>query len=303
MKTVKILATICAFAVWTSASALTFPLPTNGDDVVGSVYTTYAKNGDTIGSVGRRHDIGYYEMINANPHINARHHLYSNTKVVIPARFILPPGPRKGIVINLAELRLYYYPEGENIVITEPIGIGKEGRWQTPTGVTKITSKEKNPIWRPTMNVRREAARNGLILPKFYPPGPENPLGRHALRLTWHQYLIHGTNQPRMIGSRVSAGCIRMLPEDIERLYRKMPVGTQVSVVNEPFKAGWLNGRLYFEAHPPLEETEHMYRHNRQLRLRHVHEKLQQHPVAVQWGLARKYASRESGIPHIISAQ
>lgn len=229
------------------ALAQRFILPGASNDVIGSNKTIFARDGQTLADIGRENGVGYYEMVNANPHISPVRRLSTAWKVLIPGQFILPPGERKGIVINLAELRLYYYPEGTNIVITHPVGIGKENGWETPTGVTKVIKKEEDPIWRPTVRVRAEAARRGYPIPKVFPPGPDNPLGRHLLRLGWHTYLIHGTNQVQSIGGRVSAGCIRLLPDAIQELYDMVPVGTQVRVINQPFKAGWSKGRLYLK--------------------------------------------------------
>jgi L,D-transpeptidase ErfK/SrfK len=173
--------------------------------------------------------------------------------VNLPTQFILPPGPREGIVINLAELRLYYYPPGEGRVITHPLGIGREG-WSTPTGEFKITTKTPNPTWRPPETIRAEHAANGDPLPEVVPPGPDNPLGAYAMRLSNPQYLIHGTNRPWGVGMRVSHGCIRLYPEDIKTLFPQVAKGTPVRIINAPYKAGWLNGMLFIEAHPPLSE-------------------------------------------------
>lgn len=241
--------------ILSSSYGLTFSIPDPGNDVVGDIKEVYALPDETLTDVGRRFDIGYYEMIEANPNLPADEVLPPRTRVVVPAQFILPSGPRVGLVINLAELRLYYYHEATNSVITEPVGIGREG-WPTPIGETKIITKVKEPHWRPTKNVREDAQRLGYDLPEVVPPGPENPLGKFAMRLGWWEYLIHGTNRPEGVGRRSSAGCIRMFPEDIDYLFHIIHIGTPVRIINEPYKIGWLNGRLYFEAHTPLQEDE-----------------------------------------------
>jgi len=173
------------------AMAVTFALPPAGDNVVGELKHTYSGEGETLFELGRRYDIGYYEMVEANPSLDPDGILPERTYVNIPAQFILPPGPRKGLVINLAELRLYYYHPNERAVTTEPVGIGREGGWQTPIGTTTITAKKKNPFWYPTKNIREDAEKLGETLPKVVPPGPDNPLGKYALKLGWPTYLIH----------------------------------------------------------------------------------------------------------------
>ncbi|MCE3044135.1 L,D-transpeptidase family protein [Legionella sp. 16cNR16C] len=233
--------------------AETFVLPAEGD-VVGKIEYVNPQVGETLSEVGIRHDVGYYEMLNANPGVDPTRPLPPQTRLIIPSQYILPSGPRSGLVINLSEYRLYYFPPNDNVVITMPVGIGREG-WNTPVGQTRVTSKEHDPIWRPTANVRAEAAKHGTPIPNEFPPGAGNPLGRHVFRLGWPTYLIHGTNRRDGVGSRVSAGCIRMLPEDIEVLFDMVTVGTSVRVINEPVKIGRLNNALYIEVHTPLEQS------------------------------------------------
>ncbi|RUR13208.1 L,D-transpeptidase family protein [Legionella sp. km772] len=232
--------------------AAVYVLPNKGD-VVGKIQHVGSEVNETIEDVGRRWGIGYYEMINANPKVDARNTLSANTSLIIPSQFILPPGPRRGIVINLAEYRLYYFPPDENVVFTFPIGIGKKG-WSTPVGSTKVTAKVTHPTWRPTTKVLAAAEQIGAPLPEVFPPGPNNPLGDYALRLSWPSFLIHGTNIVDGIGARVSAGCIRMLPSDIEYLYQMVSVGTQVRIINEPIKMGKIENQWFFQAHPSLSD-------------------------------------------------
>jgi L,D-transpeptidase ErfK/SrfK len=178
--------------------------------------------------------------------------------VILPSRFVLPEAPRKGIVLNVAAKRLFYYPKsvpGEPPVVhTFPISIGREG-WATPLGSTRIVSKVKDPPWRVPASIRKEHAENGDPLPAVVPPGPDNPLGKFAMRLAVRgDYLIHGTNKPAGVGMRISHGCIRMNPEDIEWLFPQVPIGTPVHIVNQPLLLGVAEGALYLEAHPALEE-------------------------------------------------
>ena len=207
---------------------------------------------DTFSDIGRIYDLGYEELRAANPGVDPWLP-GAGTRIQLPMRFILPPGPREGVVINLPELRLYYYPKGEQRVITHPLGIGREG-WETPTGQASVTRKTHKPTWRPPQSIRDEHAAMGDPLPEVVGPGPGNPLGEYAIYLSMAGYLLHGTHKPYGVGMRVSHGCIRLYPEDIETLFARLPVGTPVRIIDEPFKAGWSQGTLYVEAHPPLSE-------------------------------------------------
>jgi len=232
--------------------AASFPLPPTGQDLIGKVQNVSAKYEDTLLDIARKYGLGYEEIIAANPGVDPWIP-GEGTPVTIPTQFILPPGERNGIVINLAELRLYYYPPTEDQVITHPLGIGREG-WATPTGQMKIIEKRAKPSWRVPKSIRQEHAAKGEPLPAVVPPGPDNPLGQFAMRLSQSQYLLHGTNQPWGVGMRVSHGCIRLYPEDIKTLFPQVPIGTPVKIINQPYKAGWLGETLFIEAHPPLSE-------------------------------------------------
>lgn len=236
-----------------SASAAVFVLE-DGQDLIGGVFTERTRHEDTLSDVARRRDLGYDEIVAANPEVDPWLP-GEGTRVVVPSFFILPPGPRKGLVINLPELRLYYYPKGGNKVITYPLGIGREG-WGTPTGETRITRKKANPAWIPPESIRLEHEAQGDPLPEIVEAGPENPLGSHALYLGLPGYLIHGTNKPYGVGMRVSHGCIRLYPEDIAEFFPQVAAGTPVRIINEPYKAGWFDGRLFIESHAPLQDAE-----------------------------------------------
>lgn len=229
-----------------------YPLPSPDQDVIGSIQHVQAHYEDTLSDIARNHNLGYREIVAANPKTDPWLP-GEGTVITVPTRFILPPGPRKGIVINLAELRLYYYLPGEERVVTHPLGIGREG-WSTPTGTMRVVEKKPNPSWRVPKSIREEHAAKGDPLPEIVPPGPGNPLGRFALRLSHTQYLLHGTNQPWGVGMRISHGCIRLYPEDIASLFPLVPIGTSVRIINQPYKAGWLGSTLFIEAHPPLSE-------------------------------------------------
>ncbi|WP_016914086.1 L,D-transpeptidase family protein [Vreelandella stevensii] len=232
-----------------------FRLPEQGD-IIGEYYTVTVDNPeDTLIDIARRHNIGYEEIRMANPGVS----MWvpgEGTEIVIPAQYILPPAPREGVVVNLSELRLYYYPANNpGIVETYPVSVGRDG-FATPVGITRTTVKVKDPAWAPPASMRREAAARGEPAPAIVPPGPDNPLGRHAILLAMPSYLIHGTNRPDGVGMRASRGCIRMYPEDIESLYERLPSGTQVNLMDAPFKAGWgADGTLFVQSYPQLEEN------------------------------------------------
>ena len=253
------LAFVAALTAWIApASAEVFWLPRDGDSVVGHLQGAIAEHEDTMLDIGRRFKVGYEELKLANPGVDPWIP-GEGTLIVVPSRYVLPDAPKKGIVLNLAEMRLYYYPDPMDAprrrVVTFPISIGQEG-WSTPLGTSYISAKVKDPSWYPPESIRKEAEAEGLSLPKVVPPGPDNPLGTHALRLGNTAYLIHGTNKPYGLGMRVSHGCVRMYPEDIITMFEMVPVNTPVHVVNQPVKAGWRDGVLYVEVHPIAAELE-----------------------------------------------
>jgi L,D-transpeptidase ErfK/SrfK len=246
------------------APAPELPLPVathkfelDGDDnVVGVVQRTTVGKEDTLPDIARRFNVGYEEMVRANPGVDPWIPGVGRT-VVVPTQFVLPNAPHEGVVINLAAMRIYYYPKHKHdepqLVYTYPIGVGKVG-WRTPEGVTHIVSREENPTWRPGPGVRKEHADNDDPLPAVIPPGPDNPLGRYKFTLAWPEYLIHGTNKPYGVGLRSSHGCIRLYPEDIAMMYDAVPLGTSVRVVNQPFLLGWHEGRVYLQGYTALED-------------------------------------------------
>ncbi len=236
-----------------SVVAMELPLPPPGEDIVGRVQVIKAKYEDTFADLGVANDLGYLEMISANPGVDAWLP-GEGTEIVLPTRFILPPGPREGIVINLAEYRMYYFPPGQNVVHTYPLGIGREG-WSSPVADARITGKTPNPGWTPPKSILEEHAADGDPLPSYVPPGPNNPLGPYKMSLSVPGYLIHGTNKKFGIGMRVSHGCFRMLNHNVLQLADMAPVGTPVRIINEPYKFGRSNGKIYLEAHAPLDDT------------------------------------------------
>ena len=233
-----------------------FALDVENEDVFGVVQITTASKSDTLPDIARRFNVGYEEIVRANPDVDPWIP-GAGRQIVVPTQFVLPNAPREGVIINLAAMRIYYFPKhkpGETpLVYTHPIGVGKVG-WRTPEGVTRIVSREENPTWRPSAGVRQEHAANDDPVPAIVPPGPDNPLGKYKFTLGWPSYLIHGTNKPYGVGLRSSHGCIRLYPEDIQKLYEAVPLGTQVRVVNQPFLFGWHAGHLYLQAYTVFED-------------------------------------------------
>ena len=231
------------------AMAAQFPVAPE-TKAVGQVQTYVVQQGDNFADIARKFDIGYTEMMAANPGV-APWTPPVGKKLYIPSLYILPDAPRKGIVINLGERRIYYFPPVGNIVVTYPIGIGVIGA-DTPLSTTKVVRKEPNPVWIPPASIHAE----NPDLPDRVGPGPDNPLGDFALRLGWTNYLIHGTNKPDGVGRNVSHGCIHLYPEDIEALFKMIPVGMPVRAIDQPIAAAWIQNGLYVEAHPSKDQAD-----------------------------------------------
>ena len=258
---IKRLATFAAiFAATAPTYAAIYDLPPEGNDVIGEISTVVATYEDTLVDIARRHGLGYQDIVRANPNVNVWVP-GEGTEVILPNRFILPPGPRTGLVLNLAEYRMYYFPkpkEGQPAKVhTYPMSIGRMD-WETPLGRTQIVAMARDPAWYPPQSVREEHAADGDPLPRIVPPGPENPLGTRAMRLGLPGYLIHGTNRPAGVGMRVSHGCVRMFPEDIEFLFDRIPLKTAVRIINVPVKLGWDGDVLVAEVHHLLEEPQRL---------------------------------------------
>ena len=236
----------------------------NRNTVIGSTKIIYADERDTLLDIARNHGFGYQDMKLAN--VNVDTWLPDDgQEVVLPSQFILPVASMDGIVLNVPEMRLYYYPPKEKgklqEVFTYPLGVGREG-WSTPYIKTIIVEKKVNPNWYPPKSILKEHEEAGDPLPKIVKPGPENPLGNYAMRLGRRDYLIHGTNKPNGIGMRISHGCIRLYPEDIKELFSKVSLKTPVNIINQPYKIGVKNDVIYLEAHPFLDEDKEKYENN-----------------------------------------
>lgn len=297
-------AIIFLFSFAGGAAALTIPMPSNpSDDVIsvspdGNPYTL-AENGETLLDVARRFDLGQTEIVRLNPDVDRW--LPKNGEIVRVANLrILPDAPRNGIVLNVAEARMYYYQtigKGQAAFVrTFPIGYGRE-EWDTPLGMTKVINKMKNPVWRPPASIRAEHAAQGDPLPVEVPPGPDNPLGAYALYLGFSGYRIHGTDKPYSIGLRATHGCTRMYPEDIAELFPLVSPGTQVNIVNQPAKAGWLGDTLYVEVHPGLEHEELPYGQLQQLALRAIQKANNDQMPAIDEMALKQALDNANGIP------
>lgn len=240
------------------ASATEYPLPPPDSRLIGeNISYTVPNDGHPLETIAAKFKIGLLGMLEANPGTDP-YLPKPGSSLTIPLQMLLPDTPREGIVVNLAELRLYYFPKGKNTVIVYPIGIGQLGR-NTPVMVTHVIERRPNPTWIPTANTRRHYKEQGIDLPAMVPGGPDNPMGLFALRLekSGGVYSIHGTNADFGIGMRVSSGCIRLRPEDIEALFNDVPVGTRVQIINEPIKiAVEPDGKRYVEVHQPLSRTD-----------------------------------------------
>ena len=234
-------------------------------DLVGYVQRVTVGKDDTLPDIARRFDVGYEEIVTANPGVDPWLPGVGR-EVIVPTQFVLPAAPHEGVVVNVAAMRIFYYPphkKGEpQIVYTHPIGIGRVG-WKTPEGTTRIVAREKDPVWVVPESVRKEHAEDGDMLPAVVKAGPDNPLGEYAFRLSWPSYLIHGTNKPYGVGMRSSHGCMRLYPEDIAVFYDLIPIGTKVTVVNQPYAFGWRDGTLYMQAYAVMEDDSRNWDKNR----------------------------------------
>ncbi len=301
MKTFKIISVFLLILNFQSPLyAAVFPIGQAGDDLIGSVSNTIVQEGDNFNTIAQRFDLGYMELIEANRGINPDKPI-PGTVLIIPSRYILPNTPRRGIVINLAEMRLYYFPKNSKEVWTFPVGIGRQGS-QTPNGVMTVIEHLDHPTWHAPESVRTERAKEGIEIPKTVPPGPDNPLGEYALRLSMSTYLIHGTNDNSGVGRRSSAGCLRMYPEDIEKLYRAVKNGESVQVINDPYKIGRHNGNVYVEGHLPLQEVQEKFANLDKVLEKNLFDlggvQIQQ---SVDMKKALRIASEQQGLPQRVS--
>lgn len=292
---IRILLLVMSVTMMRHAFSERFVLPPAGVDIVGMVRQVNVQKDEDLLDIGRQFGIGVEAMRHANPDVD----LWApevGKKVLVPSRYILPEVPREGIVINLPEMRLYYFPEGKSLVYVYAIGIGRED-WGTPLGVHTITEKRPNPTWTPPASLRAEHAAKGDILPAVVEAGPNNPLGLFAMRLSNPSYLIHGTNKPWGVGMRVSHGCIRMFPEGIKELFAMTPQGTKVNVIKQEMKVGWFGDELFLEYHPPIDEDRISAQAAMKKAIAVVTEKASARGLHVSENLIRAVVEEASGMP------
>ena len=281
------------------ASANRYVLSAADDTLIGEISFVEASERDTLLDIAREHGFGYQDMKLVNPEVDTWLP-GEGQKVILPAQFVLPVAPKEGIVLNIPEMRLYYYPPVKNgqpsEVITYPLGVGSEG-WGTPYISTRIIEKKKNPNWYPHESSRKEHEEAGDPLPKIVKAGPDNPLGDFAMRLGNPEYLIHGTNKPYGIGMRVSHGCIRLYPEDIEQLFAQVPLKTPVNIINQPYKVGVKDDVIYLEAHPFLNEDTEKYQNNLTSVVSSVIKISEYRDYEIDWAVAYEAINKPTGLP------
>ena len=295
-KKINIIISLFFLLVSTNIFATTYQLPPVNESLIGQMKTIISSNGDTVVSIAKQYDVGFNAMESANPYLEMTRQFPVGLPLKIPTQHLLPNLPRQGIVVNLPEMRMYYYPKGTGQVFTYPIGIGKIGK-TIPIKFTSIVRKAKNPIWVPTQNIREFNLQQGVVLPRIMPAGPDNPLGNYAIYTGIPTYLVHSTIFPESIGKRASFGCIRMYEPDIQDFFPSIKIGIPVAIVNSPVKVGWQNDYLYIEAHTPLQE--HGDSDDSVASMVHLVSNAANGPSAlIDWQLVAYLSENRDGIPH-----
>lgn len=294
---IRVYSLLCLFLCLCIGNPLYAKTYTVDGDVIGAMGQYRVKKNDNLSAIARHFDIGIIELLSANPGLSQQS-LKTGAKLKIATMHVLPDVPRQGIVLNLSELRLFYFVDADT-VMTFPVTIGREG-WLTPLGSTSIVKKRKDPAWIPTQAIREENPN----LPDIIPAGPDNPLGLYALNLGWAGYAIHGTNRPSSIGKRASHGCIRLYPEDIESLFDAVEVGTPVTIIDAPYKLGWQGDTLWFQVTPPQEQVDTipMCRLPSPVDILEIYTAVQQAAgdAQIQWHEIDKAVACRNGIPVVI---
>jgi L,D-transpeptidase ErfK/SrfK len=295
-------------SLWSPPSSATvYELPADGSAVIGADITISTHYTDTLLDIARKYSLGYDEIIRANPGVD----MWlpgEGTQIVLPGRRILPPGPRQGVVVNLPEHRLYFFPKaaqnGKRVVITYPVSIGKLGR-TTPLGQTHVIAKVEHPAWYPPASIRKEHAEAGDPLPPVVGPGPDNPLGDFKIRLGFGDgtYEIHGTNNPTAVGLAITHGCIRMYPEDVAEIYPLLSVGTAVRLSNDPVKVAWVEGELLLEAHPPVNAQGESFEPDVDQFSDLLRRAVGETTVAIHWDYAREVLRKADGVIAVVGLE
>lgn len=278
-----------------SIAAHEFELP-DGENMVGTIAAINTRENDALPDIARHFGLGYNDINIANSAVSPWTPA-PGSRVLLPSQFILPDSPHKGIALNLANMRLFYYPKKQlGKVYTYPVGIGRQG-WNTPMGLTSIVAKDANPSWTVPESIHREHAEKGDSLPKVVGAGPDNPLGLYAMRLGIPGYLIHGTNKPYGIGMQISHGCVQLYPEDIEVLFKKATVGMPVRIIHQPYLTAWHQDMLYLEAHEPLPKWAKDKTRLKKQVVQQLHEVSAKKSVTVDWEKVDRILQRADGIP------
>ncbi len=271
-------------------------------DIIGSVTRYLTRDDETLLDLARWNGLGYTEMIAANRGIDPWVPGVG-VELTIPGAHIVPAAPREGLVLNLADQRLYIFRPEDASIESVPIGIGRSA-WGTPTGRTKVVRKRANPAWYVPESIRAEDPE----LPAVVPPGPDNPLGQFAVYLDWPGYLLLGTNEPYGVGRRVSHGCVRLYPEDIARLFIEIPIGLPVTVVDQEVKLAWVGGTLLMEAHPSQEQADALEANDKFAPARPAKYEYQildiagVHAARVDWHTVTRALDERTGMPIAILA-
>lgn len=255
-RTLATLATALLATLPASAPAATFPLPSDGSTIVGEPRRVIPFGSNTLLDIARHFDVGHHEITGANPRVDVWVP-ETGDPVLVPSQYILPPKPWAGIVINISQRRLFYFPapaKGQPAsVITFPISIAREG-WATPLGPTTVVARHKDPAWFVPKSIQEEHRANGEELPEYFPPGPNNPMGMLAIQLGFKSIFIHGTNRPWGVGMRTSHGCLHLYPEDAATLFPLMKSGVPVRVIDEPVVVGVHAGQLHLARYEAVQE-------------------------------------------------
>jgi L,D-transpeptidase ErfK/SrfK len=274
---------------------------TGDQSMIGSLAVMNIRENDTFSDIARHFGLGYNDISVANPTISPWTPL-AGSRILLPLQYILPNAPHNGIVLNLANKRLFYYPKQQpNNVYTYPVGIGRQG-WNTPLGLTSIVAKKANPTWVVPKSIHQEHAEKGDALPSVVAAGPNNPLGLYAMQLGFPRYLIHGTNKPYGIGMQISHGCVQLYPEDIEVLFKHASEGMPVRIIHQPYMTAWDQNMLYLEANEPLQKWElekHKFKIQLLKQLKAISRKKN---VSVDWKKVDDVINKSNGVPTPILA-